>query len=292
MRGLASKKVEGVVLDLRGNGGGDLGESIMMTGLFIGEGPVVQTVDRRRHRRPIMDADPAQQYGGPLVVLINKHSASASEIVSGALQDYKRAVIVGDTHSYGKATVQVVQELPGTGGRKSNGALKITQQKFYRPSGKSNQEIGVQADIVIPSLLEASDVGEKENDYVLKNDKILPAPGFRASGGVDKYLGALAKASRQRIASSTEFKELNAKMLKAKSEKDKAQVSLLEDAKLKAERSKEKKEEEVRRKEMLDENILVRDSDLQLTESLNILKDLIELQSSASSSQRLGDSKK
>ena len=81
-------------------------------------------------------------------------------------------------------------------------------------------------------------------------------------------------------------------MLKAKSEKDKAQVSLLEDAKLKAERSKEKKEEEVRRKEMLDENILVRDSDLQLTESLNILKDLIELQSSASSSQRLGDSKK
>lgn len=292
LRGLASKKVEGVVLDLRGNGGGDLGESIMMTGLFIGEGPVVQTVDRRRHRRPIMDADPAQQYGGPLVVLINKHSASASEIVSGALQDYKRAVIVGDTHSYGKATVQVVQELPGTGGRKSNGALKITQQKFYRPSGKSNQEIGVQADIVIPSLLEASDVGEKENDYVLKNDKILPAPGFRASGGVDKYLGALAKASRERIASSTEFKELNAKMLKAKSEKDKAQVSLLEDAKLKAERSKEKKEEEVRRKEMLDENILVRDSDLQLTESLNILKDLIELQSSASSSQRLGDSKK
>ena len=292
LRGLASKKVEGVVLDLRGNGGGDLGESIMMTGLFIGEGPVVQTVDRRRHRRPIMDADPAQQYGGPLVVLINKHSASASEIVSGALQDYKRAVIVGDTHSYGKATVQVVQELPGTGGRKSNGALKITQQKFYRPSGKSNQEIGVQADIVIPSLLEASDVGEKENDYVLKKDKILPAPGFRASGGVDKYLGALAKASRERIASSTEFKELNAKMLKAKSEKDKAQVSLLEDAKLKAERSKEKKEEEVRRKEMLDENILVRDSDLQLTESLNILKDLIELQSSASSSQRLGDSKK
>lgn len=292
LRKLASKKVEGVVLDLRGNGGGDLGESIMLTGLFIGEGPVVQTVDRRRNRRPIMDADPAQQYGGPLVVLINKHSASASEIVSGALQDYRRAVIVGDSHSYGKATVQVVQELPGTGGRKSNGALKITQQKFYRPSGKSNQEIGVQADIVIPSLLEASEVGEKENDYVLRNDKILPAPGFRVSGGVDKYIAALSKASRERVAGSAEFKELNTKILKAKSEKDRAKVSLLENAKLKAERSKEKREQEERRKELLDENILVRDSDLQLNESLNILRDLIELKSAASPSRRLGDSKK
>ncbi|MEY2987167.1 MAG: hypothetical protein RJB13_688 [Pseudomonadota bacterium] len=292
LRNLSSKKVDGIVLDLRGNGGGDLGESIMMTGLFIGEGPVVQTVDRRRNRRPIMDADPAQQYSGPLVVLINKHSASASEIVSGALQDYRRAVIVGDSHSYGKATVQVVQELPGTGGRKSNGALKITQQKFYRPSGKSNQEIGVQADILIPSLLEASEVGEKENDYVLRNDKILPAPGFRATGNVDKFIPALAKASRERVNSSNEFKELNSKILKAKSEKDRAQVSLLEDAKLKAERSQEKKEEEQRRKDMLDESILVRDSDLQLNESLNILKDLIDLQSPASPTQRLGDSKK
>lgn len=291
LRKLTSKKVEGVVLDLRGNGGGDLGESIMLTGLFIGEGPVVQTVDRRRTRRPIMDADPAQQYDGPLLVLINKHSASASEIVSGALQDYKRAVIVGDSHSYGKATVQVVQELSGTAGRKSNGALKITQQKFYRPSGKSNQEIGVQADIVIPSLLEASDVGEKENDYVLRNDKILPAPGFRVSGGIGKHIAALAKASRERVAVSKEFQELNAKIAKAKNEKDKAKVSLLEDAKLKEERSKEKQLEESRRKELLDENTLVHDSDLQLKESLNILSDLIALQGDARPAKRIGDTK-
>ncbi|NBX18511.1 MAG: PDZ domain-containing protein [Proteobacteria bacterium] len=270
-------KVEGVLLDLRNNGGGDLGESIQLTGLFIEEGPVVQTVDRRRSRRPLMDSDPAQQYAGPLVVLINKHSASASEIVSGALQDYRRAVVVGDSHTYGKATVQVVQEIPGTNGRQTNGALKITQQKFYRPSGKSNQEIGVQADIVIPSLLEASDVGEKENDYVLKNDAIHQSPGFRVTGRVDGYIAALAAASKDRISQSKEFAELKEKIEKSRKEKDRAALSLLEDAKSKAERIKNKEKEELELKEMRDENIVVRKSDIQMGEALNVLRDLVEL---------------
>ncbi|MEY4063940.1 MAG: hypothetical protein RIR26_148 [Pseudomonadota bacterium] len=288
LKKLSSQKVEGLVLDLRNNGGGDLGESIQLTGLFIEEGPVVQTVDRRRVRRPLMDADPSQQYAGPLVVLINKHSASASEIVSGALQDYHRAVIVGDSHSYGKATVQVVQELPGTDGRPSNGALKITQQKFYRPSGRSNQEIGVQADIVIPSLLEASDVGEKENDYVLKNDSIQPAPGFGWSGKVDLLIPTLEQASRSRIGKSKEFQELVGKMEKARKDRDKATVSLLEDAQSKAERLKDKEQEEADLKEMRDENIVVRKSDLQLGETLNILKDLVEAQATKENSSRGG----
>jgi carboxyl-terminal processing protease len=270
-------KVDGVLLDLRNNGGGDLGESIQLTGLFIEEGPVVQTVDRRRSRRPLMDSDPAQQYAGPLVVLINKHSASASEIVSGALQDYRRAVVVGDSHTYGKATVQVVQEIPGTDGRQTNGALKITQQKFYRPSGKSNQEIGVQSDIVIPSLLEASDVGEKENDYVLKNDMIHQSPGFRVTGRVDAFIPALATASRDRVSQSKEFSELKEKIEKSRKEKDRAALSLLEDAKSKAERMKNKEKEELELKEMRDENIVVRKSDIQLGEALNILRDLVEL---------------
>lgn len=288
LKEMSAAKVDGVILDLRNNGGGDLGESIQLAGLFIEEGPIVQTVDRRRVRRPLMDADPSQQYSGPLVVLINKHSASASEIVSGALQDYRRAVVVGDSHSYGKATVQVVQELPGTEGRVSNGALKITQQKFYRPSGRSNQEIGVQSDIVIPSLLEASDVGEKENDFVLKNDSIQPAPGFRVSGKVDALIPALEQASKERIGKSKEFSEMREKIEKARKEKDKASVTLLEDAKAKAERLKDKEQEEADLKEMRDENIVVRKSDLQLSEALNILKDLVDLQAAKASSGRTG----
>jgi len=270
-------KVDGILLDLRNNGGGDLGESIQLTGLFIEEGPVVQTVDRKRSRRPLMDADPAQQYAGPLVVLVNKHSASASEIVSGALQDYRRAVVVGDSHTYGKATVQVVQEIPGTDGRQTNGALKITQQKFYRPSGRSNQEIGVQADIVVPSVLEASDVGEKENDFVLKNDLIHQAPGFRVVGRVETFIPTLEASSRERITKSKEFTELKEKIEKARKEKDRASVSLLEDAKSKAERKKDKEKEESELKEMRDENVVVRKSDIQLGEALNILRDLVEV---------------
>lgn len=288
LKKLAAARVEGVVLDLRNNGGGDLGESIQLAGFFVEEGTIVQTVDRSRVRRPLLDADPNQQYSGPLVVLINKHSASASEIVSGALQDYRRAIVVGDSHSYGKATVQVVQELPGTEGRPSNGALKITQQKFYRPSGKSNQEIGVQSDIVIPSLLEASDVGEKENDYVLKNDVIQPAPGFRTVGKIDELISTLEQNSKERIAKSKEFQEVAQKIEKAKKDKNKASVSLFEDAKSKAERLKDKEQEEAEIKEVRDENIVVRKSDLQLLESLNILKDMVELQSSKPASGREG----
>jgi carboxyl-terminal processing protease len=284
------KKVDGIILDLRGNGGGDLGESIQLTGLFIEEGPVVQTVDRKRNRRPLMDADPSQQYAGPLVVLINKHSASASEIVSGALQDYRRAVIVGDSHTYGKATVQVVQEVPGTDGRMSNGALKITQQKFYRPSGRSNQEIGVQADILIPSLLETTDVGEKENDYVLKNDVILQAPGFRMTGAVEGLIPPLEQSSKERVSKSKEFAELKEKMAKARKENDRASVSLLEDAKSKAERIKDKEKEEQEIKDARDENIVVRKSDLQLSEALNILRDLVELTNQKGSSNPSGAS--
>lgn len=277
LKKLSAAKVEGVILDLRNNGGGDLGESIQLSGLFIEEGPIVQTVDRKRSRRPLMDSDPAQQYAGPLVVLINKHSASASEIVSGALQDYRRAVIVGDSHTYGKATVQVVQEIPGTDGRQSNGALKITQQKFYRPSGRSNQEIGVQADITIPSMLEASDVGERDNDYVLKNDAIHQAPGFRVIGKVESLIPTLDQASKERVAKSKEFSELKEKIEKARKEKDRARLSLLEDAKSKAERIKDKEKEELELKEARDENVVVRKSDIQLAEALNILRDLVEL---------------
>jgi carboxyl-terminal processing protease len=200
---------EGIILDLRSNGGGDLRESILLSGLFIETGSIVQTVDRRRITRSQDDTDKEVQYNGPLLVFVNKYSASASEIVAGALQDYGRALIVGDEHTYGKATVQIVQELQGTDGRTSDGALKVTQSKFYRPSGRTNQNDGVQSDIVIPSALMASEVGERENDYVLPADRIKPAASFEPVANLTSLLPDLGRLSSERIMKSKDFQKLN-----------------------------------------------------------------------------------
>ncbi|MCA2960576.1 MAG: carboxy terminal-processing peptidase [Silvanigrellales bacterium] len=273
----ANPKLDGVILDLRNNGGGDLQESIRLSGLFIPEGTVVQTVDRRRITRTQQDQDPSVQYAGPLVVMINKYSASASEIVAGALQDYGRAVIVGDGHSYGKATVQVVQDIPGTDGRKSDGAIKVTQSKFYRPSGRTNQEKGVASDIQVPSLLEVYDVGEKENDFVLRADTIKPAPDFRPLQSIASLIPTLTKQSAERVAKSKEFAELREQMEKSKKEKDKATVSLKEDSKKDVDKKKEREQEEKEAREAANENVVVRKSDIQLQEAAQILVDAIEL---------------
>lgn len=278
----ANPKLDGVILDLRNNGGGDLQESIRLSGLFIPEGTVVQTVDRRRITRTQQDQDPSVQYAGPLIVMINKYSASASEIVAGALQDYGRAIIVGDGHSYGKATVQVVQDIPGTDGRKSDGAIKVTQSKFYRPSGSTNQEKGVFADIQIPSLLQVYDIGEKENEFVLRADTIKPAPDFRPLQNVSSLIPTLSKQSADRIAKSKEFLELREKMEKAKVEKDKATVSLKIDAKKEGEKKKEREQEEQEAREAANDNIVVRKNDIQLREAAQILVDAIELTKSKS----------
>ena len=273
---LKALKVDGIILDLRNNGGGDLSESIRMSGLFIPEGTVVQTVDRRRFTRAQQDQDPSVLYDGPLAVMINKTSASASEIVSGALQDWGRALILGDEHSYGKATVQVVQDIPGTNGRKSNGAIKVTQSKFYRPSGTTNQEKGVLSDIEIPSLFEVYDIGEKENDFVLKADTIKRASDLKPIQDFSGVIEKLRKASKDRIASDKDFKELAVKMEKARKEKDKATVSLFEDVKKNAERKKERQAEDAEAKESQDEKVIIRKSDIQLKEAGRVLSDAID----------------
>ena len=277
LKKLMATKVDGLILDLRGNGGGDLQESIRLTGLFIPEGTVVQTVDRKRVTRTQQDQDPSVMYSGPMVVLINKYSASASEIVAGALQDYGRAVVLGDSHTYGKATVQVVQDITGTEGRSSNGAIKVTQAKFYRPSGKSNQEKGVESDLTIPSLLEVYDVGEKENEYVLKYDTIKPAPDFKPLQNLAPLLVQLTQMSGERVAKAKEFQELKEKSDKYKKEKDKATTPLKEDVKKQAERKKEREQEEQDVKDAREENLIVRKSDIQLREAANVLADAIEL---------------
>ena len=140
------EKAAGVVLDFSSNGGGHLEEAVKIAGLFVKEGNVVTTKDVQKNIRRLKDRDKRIQYAGPLVILISRVSASASEIVAGALKDYKRAVIVGDSHTYGKGSVQALRPLPGI-----PGAIKVTTGLFFIPSGYSTQHIGVSSDVVLPS---------------------------------------------------------------------------------------------------------------------------------------------
>ena len=153
---LKREGIQGLVIDLRRDGGGSLEEAINLTGLFIPRGPVVQAKDSNGKITVSQDTNPELVYNGPLIVLMNRLSASASEIFAAALQDYGRAVIVGDERSFGKGTVQTVLDLgrlmsPFSLGIADAGALKLTIQKFYRVRGGSTQLKGVESDIVLPS---------------------------------------------------------------------------------------------------------------------------------------------
>jgi carboxyl-terminal processing protease len=208
---LKQEKVEGVVLDLRHNGGGSLEEAIKLTGLFIKEGPVVQVKDFDGSVQVDNDDDAKIAYDGPLIVLTSRQSASASEILAGALQDYGRALIVGDVSTHGKGTVQSVQELKnfirfaGKPPANDPGALKLTIKKFYRASGVSTQLKGVVPDVVLPSVLnESKEIGESSLDNPLACDKIDSAK-FEHLNLVDPYVQALKKRSDERIASDKDF---------------------------------------------------------------------------------------
>ena len=173
--------VDAVILDLRRNGGGSLQEAISLTGLFIEDGPVVQVKDLDGRVVPYDDRDAAILWKGPLVVMTSKFSASASEILAGAIQDYGRGLIVGDQTTHGKGTVQTLMDLAslvfeGMRNPPAYGALKITVNQFYRPSGASTQNRGVAADIELPSLTTHYDVGEGDLDHVVAFDQVQAAP--------------------------------------------------------------------------------------------------------------------
>jgi len=208
---MKQENVNGVVLDLRHNGGGSLEEAIRLAGLFIKEGPIVQvksydgTVDKDD------DPDSSVLYEGPLIVMTSRFSASASEIVAGALQDYGRALIVGDSSTHGKGTVQSVNQLKpflrmaGGGPTNDPGALKLTIKKFYRPSGASTQLKGVVPDIILPSIWnDSKDFGEMALENALPWDTIDPAK-FDHLNRVEPYLPELRKRSVQRLATDQEF---------------------------------------------------------------------------------------
>jgi carboxyl-terminal processing protease len=213
---LAKLKVEhvrGVVLDLRRNGGGALDEAISLTGLFIRTGPVVQTRDQAGDIEVGADNDPAVRYDGPLIVLTSRFSASASEIVAGALQDYGRAVVVGDSSTFGKGTVQSILPLDrvldraGLAHAYDPGALAVTISKFYRPSGASTQLRGVAADVVVPSTSDLNEVSESALKNPLPWD-VVPAAAYERLDRVQPYVADLRARSQRRIAGDKEFTDV------------------------------------------------------------------------------------
>jgi carboxyl-terminal processing protease len=201
---LKAQNIDGIVMDLRDNGGGSLETVVKMVGLFIPEGPVVQVKAPGRDPEILPDPDKKVQYDGPLVVMINNFSASASEIFAAAIQDYKRGIVVGSKHSYGKGTVQNVIDLNQFIRGNSYGdlgALKTTIQKFYRINGGSTQREGVLSDIIFPDRFTYLDMGERDEESALPWDKIAPAKYEPLNMNYD---GIIAN-SKKRIASNNYF---------------------------------------------------------------------------------------
>ena len=197
---LKQKNVKGIILDLRNNGGGSLKTVVEMAGYFIKEGPVVQVKSTGGKKEVLKDIDPRMVWDGPLVILVNEFSASASEIIAAALQDYKRAIILGSKQTFGKGTVQNVFDLNRmiTGGTYGDlGALKVTTDKFYRINGRSTQLEGVKSDVVFPNRYAYVEMGEKDQDNPLAWDSISPAL-YKTFEGLNNYEYSLSR-SKQRV---------------------------------------------------------------------------------------------
>jgi carboxyl-terminal processing protease len=274
--------VDAVILDLRLNGGGSLTEAINLTGLFIDSGPVVQVKDVEGKIQHYDDPEPGMRWNGPLVVLTSKFSASASEIFAGAIQDYKRGLVIGDTSTHGKGTVQSLidlgQRLLPVANPPQLGALKITMQQFYRPNGDSTQNRGVLADIELPSLTSQLDVGETSLDYAMKFDHIPPV-NYRRLNLVDKsVVDQLKSASKERLKESDDFKKVQRNIARYNEQKQKKRVSLNEETFL-AERKElnAEREEEKEFEEQNDPNRPVVKRDYYFNEALAITTDYIKL---------------
>ncbi|MBB5350359.1 carboxyl-terminal processing protease [Haloferula luteola] len=228
---LIDEKIDGLVLDLRNNGGGSLEEVRRMTGFFTNRLPVVQVkntlgqvqVKESDNRRPM--------YSGPMVVLVDKSSASASEILAGALQDDNRAVIVGESSTFGKGTVQqpmdIGRHMPLFAESRRAGTLKVTIQKFYRPSGSSTQNQGVIPDVLLPSLMDALEIGEKYLDHALDHDVIRPAPGFDPMPKANLFVPRLQELSEKRVEASKDFSYILEDVAREKKRREGNDVSLV-----------------------------------------------------------------
>lgn len=210
---LKEQKVDGIILDLRNNGGGSLYDVVQMVGLFIEGGPIVQVKDRDGKPQIYYDRDKAVLYDGPLAVMVNEFSASASEIFAAAIQDYNRGVIIGSTTTYGKGTVQRnigLDKVLGLANPNSDlGTIKLTLQKFYRINGGSTQLRGVASDIILPDVTEYYKLREKDNPDALPWDEIKKADYSGWKYGLD--LAPIKKSSTDRLRGSESFKYISSK---------------------------------------------------------------------------------
>lgn len=218
---LKRQKIGGLILDLRNNGGGALTDAVLVSGLFLPGGPVVQVKDAQGSVRVLEDEDTSVAYTGPLIVLVNQFSASASEILAAALQDYGRAFIIGGEHTHGKGTVQAMMDmnknLPLLHLQKYDdlGALKLTIQKFYRVNGGSTQYKGVEPDLVVPSMFDYLETGEKYMDYSLPWDQVEQV-GFSKWRGDRFATDQLRQAGQQWTENNAAFKKIKEETQKAK----------------------------------------------------------------------------
>jgi carboxyl-terminal processing protease len=266
---LLEQGAEGIVLDLRNNGGGSLAEAIEMTGLFIKSGPVVQVRDRRKVRA-LFDRDPSVAYEGPLVVLVNRLSASASEILAGALQDYGRAVIIGDSKTHGKGTVQTLTELSNA--NPQLGSVKVTTASFYRIAGGSTQIRGVVPDIVIPSFTETLEIGEDTLDNALPYSTV-PEVDFQRVEATPSLLDLLREKSLVRREADPRFQSYADLLERSRARQEAETITLQRDAREELARYEKELRDQIDQKNPE----TGKTDDLILGETLRIIRDLIEL---------------
>ncbi len=295
---LQQQGITGLILDLRNNGGGSLADAVSVTGLFIDGGPVVQVRDSSGSIRSMRDDDRNLAYDGPMIVLVNRFSASASEILAGALQDYGRALIVGDEHTHGKGTVQAVLDLDrfvrlrGMSQYMPLGAAKVTIQKFYRVTGESTQERGIIPDIILPSRLDGLESGERYMENALPWDHIASV-SFIPWKRTPNRLDILRQRSQQRVSESEEFHNIKSAAQRAGLRREQTMQSLLLEDMLKERRqlqeeqisftphgmiSPEVDNGDKSREEALTEVLA---DDPYMHEAMKILNDLVSLPSNA-----------
>jgi carboxyl-terminal processing protease len=266
-------KVNGIIIDLRGNGGGFLNEAIDLTGLFIEKGPVVQVKNSTGKVDVEWDTDPSVIYDGPLAVLVDRISASASEIFAAAIQDYNRGIIIG-AQTFGKGTVQNAIDLNRF--MKSDpklGQIKMTIAKFYRINGGSTQHVGVIPDVAFPSRYAHMDIGESSQPNALLWDQIKPVK-YDLYGNIDAYIPNLVAGFHSRTSQNEEYEELLESIEKMRENQERTKISLNENQRREErEKNKEKKAEAPADSTNIDAND--QDIDLMLTESGHILGDFI-----------------
>src|SRR5213594_1051895 len=258
LKRLKKENIAGLVIDLRRNGGGSLEEALSLTGLFLKSGPIVQTKDYNGSIRISSDPDPGIAYSGPLIVLTSRQSASASEIFAAALQDYGRAVIVGDKNTFGKGTVQTIlpigrfASLLGSHSDE-DGALKLTIQKFYRVAGGSTQLHGVASDIILPSLSDLPEFGEGALKNALPYDEVPKARFTEWSDTHSLFIDQLKRRSEGRVKDDPEFHYVVEDIDRLRHKIDENRISLNEDGR-KKELQDDKLRKEMRSKDRLARN--------------------------------------